>query len=80
MMPVVLLLVVGAAAGYVATRAMRVNVDLPSAMGIGMIGAVLGGLGLRLLLSAAPWFIMFVVAVLAAMGMIWLWQRFFDRR
>nr|WP_209426921.1 GlsB/YeaQ/YmgE family stress response membrane protein [Pararhodobacter sp. SW119] len=80
-MPGVLLLaLIGAAAGYVATRLMRVDVDLPTAMGIGVLGAVLGGLGLRGLLTVGGWFVTFVLAVLGAMALLWVWQAVTRRR
>jgi uncharacterized membrane protein YeaQ/YmgE (transglycosylase-associated protein family) len=75
-----LLAVIGAAAGFVATRLMRVDADLPTAMGIGVIGALIGGLGLRMLLTAGGWFLSFVLAVLASMALIWLWQKLTARR
>jgi len=75
MLPGLLLLVViGAAAGLLATRLMRVQMDLPSAMGIGVLGALIGGLGLRLLLTAGSWAVTFVLAVAGAMLLLWLWQ------
>lgn len=77
MLPGVLALaVIGAAAGYVATRLMRVRADLPTAMGIGVLGALLGGLGLRFLLAAGGWFVTFALALAGSMALIWLWQRF----
>jgi uncharacterized membrane protein YeaQ/YmgE (transglycosylase-associated protein family) len=75
-----LLAVIGAAAGFVATRLMRVDADLPTAMGIGVIGALIGGLGLRMLLTVGGWFLSFVLAVLASMALIWLWQKLTARR
>jgi len=75
-----LLIVIGAAAGYVATRLMRVAVDLPTAMGIGVLGALVGGLGLRLLLSMGGWVVTFVLALLGSLALIWLWQKFTTRR
>lgn len=75
-MPLILLAVIGALAGYVATRLMRVQMDLPVAMGLGVIGALVGGLTLRLLLTLSGWVITFFVATLASMALIWLWQRF----
>ncbi|PVH30438.1 GlsB/YeaQ/YmgE family stress response membrane protein [Pararhodobacter oceanensis] len=69
-----LLVVIGAAAGLLATRLMRVNVDLPSAMGIGVLGALFGGLVLRLILTAGGWMVTFVLAVAGAMALIWIWQ------
>jgi len=75
MLPSLLLLVViGAAAGMLATRLMKVNMDLPSAMGLGVLGALFGGLVLRLVLTAGGWMITFVLAVMGAMALIWLWQ------
>ena len=74
MMPgLVLLVVIGAAAGLLATRLMRVNADLPTAMGL---GALVGGFGLRLVLTMGGWVITFVLAVMGSMALIWLWQRF----
>ena len=53
MIPGVLLLaVIGAAAGMIATRLMRVDADLPTAMGLGVLGALVGGFALRLILTA----------------------------
>lgn len=79
-MPIVLLMVIGAAAGYAACRLMQFHADLPTAMVVGMVGAVLGGALLRLLLASAGWVLMFVVALLAAMGLIWVWQKVEGRR
>lgn len=77
---IILLAVIGAAAGYVATRLMRVDVDLPTAMGIGVLGALVGGLGLRLLLTVGGWFVTFVLALAGSMALIWLWQQVTRRR
>jgi uncharacterized membrane protein YeaQ/YmgE (transglycosylase-associated protein family) len=75
MLPSLLLLVViGAAAGMLATRLMKVNMDLPSAMGLGVLGALFGGFVLRLVLTAGGWMITFVLAVMGAMALIWIWQ------
>lgn len=71
----VFLVVIGAAAGLLATRLMKVNADLPSAMGIGVLGALFGGLLLRLLLTAGGWVVTFALAVAGSMALIWLWQR-----
>jgi uncharacterized membrane protein YeaQ/YmgE (transglycosylase-associated protein family) len=77
---IILLAVIGAAAGYVATRLMKVDADLPTAMGIGVLGALIGGLGLRLLLTVGGWFVTFVLALAGSMALIWVWQRFNRRR
>ena len=76
MMPGILLLaVIGAAAGLVATRLMRVNADLPTAMGLGVLGALVGGFGLRLVLTAGGWVVTFLLALMGSMALIWVWQR-----
>lgn len=77
MIPGVLLLAVtGAAAGMIATRLMRVDADLPTAMGLGVLGALVGGFALRLILTAGGWVVTFVLALMGSMALIWLWQRF----
>ena len=77
---ILLLAVIGAAAGYVATRLMKVDTDLPTAMGIGVLGALVGGLGLRLLLAVGGWFVTFVLALAGSMALIWIWQVVTRRR
>lgn len=77
---IILLAAIGAVAGYVATRIMRVNVDLPTAMGIGVLGALLGGVGLRLLLAVGGWFVTFMLALAGSMALIWIWQQVTRRR
>ena len=68
------LVVIGAAAGLLATRLMRVEADLPTAMGIGVLGALVGGLALRLIVTVGGWAVTFVLAVMGAMALIWIWQ------
>lgn len=70
-----LLIVIGAAAGYLATRLMRVEVDLPTAMGIGILGAILGGFGLRMILTMGGWVVTFALALLGSLALIWIWQK-----
>ena len=77
---VLLLILIGAAAGYVATRLMRMPVDLPTAMGIGVLGAVIGGLGLRMLLTVGGWAMAFALALLGSLALIWIWQKLSNRR
>lgn len=76
-MPMILLIViVGAAAGFFATRLMRVQADVPTTVAIGVVGAVVGWVALRLLVAVTGWLAMFVGAVLGAMFLVWLWQKF----
>ena len=43
-MSILWLLIVGAAAGFFATRIMRVEADIPTTVIVGMAGALIGGL------------------------------------
>ncbi|MBL9057377.1 MAG: GlsB/YeaQ/YmgE family stress response membrane protein [Rhodobacteraceae bacterium] len=75
-MGIVLLIIVGAAAGFLATRLMRWEADIPTTIVIGVAGALLGGFALRALLMMAGWMAGFVGAVMGALLLIWLWRRF----
>lgn len=75
-MGIVLLIIIGAAAGFLATRLMRWEADIPTTIIIGVAGALLGGFALRALLAMAGWMAGFVGAVMGALLLIWLWQRF----
>lgn len=73
-MQIVALIIIGAAAGFLATRLMRVEADVPTTIAIGVFGALIGGLVLRMLLTVAGWMAGFVGAVLGALALVWLWQ------
>jgi uncharacterized membrane protein YeaQ/YmgE (transglycosylase-associated protein family) len=79
MMGILALIIVGAAAGFLATRLMKIEADIPTTMFIGIIGALIGGLVLRVLISVMGWMAGFVGAVLGALLVIWLWQRYVRR-
>ncbi|WP_372570447.1 GlsB/YeaQ/YmgE family stress response membrane protein [Ruegeria jejuensis] len=79
-MAVVMLIVVGAAAGFLATRLMRIEADIPTTMFIGIVGALIGGFVLRFLTSVMGAMAGFVGAVLGALLVIWLWQAWRNRR
>ena len=78
-MPIVALIIIGAAAGYLATRVMRVQTDVPTTIVIGIVGALVGGFVLRALVTITGWMAGFVGALLGAMLVIWLWQALFRR-
>lgn len=79
-MPMLLLfIVVGAAAGFLATRMMQVETDVPTTIVIGIVGAVLGWLLLRMLIAISGFTAMFIGAVLGAMALIWLWKTYVSR-
>ncbi|MEY8830953.1 GlsB/YeaQ/YmgE family stress response membrane protein [Sedimentitalea sp. XS_ASV28] len=73
-MGVIALIIIGAAAGFIATRLMRIEADIPTTMFIGVAGALIGGLILRLLTTMMGGMAGFVGAVLGAMLLIWLWR------
>ncbi|TMV03723.1 GlsB/YeaQ/YmgE family stress response membrane protein [Ruegeria sediminis] len=79
-MSVVALIVIGAAAGFLATRLMRIEADIPTTMLVGIVGALVGGLILRALLTVMGWLSGFVGAVLGALLVLWLWQTYIRRR
>jgi uncharacterized membrane protein YeaQ/YmgE (transglycosylase-associated protein family) len=78
-MSIIALVIIGAAAGFVATRLMRIQLDLLTTIAIGVFGALLGGLMLQALAMVAGWLGGFVGAVLGAMALIWLWRRYAGR-
>ena len=75
-MPILALVIIGIAAGFVATRVMRINTDLFTTIAIGVAGALIGGLVLRFLLALVGWAAGFVGAVIGAMALIWLWKTY----
>ncbi|SPJ30075.1 GlsB/YeaQ/YmgE family stress response membrane protein [Falsiruegeria mediterranea] len=79
-MTVVALIVIGAAAGFLATRLMRIEADIPTTMFIGIIGALVGGFVLRFLSSVMGILSGFVGAVLGALLVIWIWKTYFHKR
>lgn len=75
-MGIVLLMIVGIAAGFLATRIMGLNTDLATTIAIGIAGALIGGFAIRALLMVTGWMAGFVGAVLGAMVLIWLWKTY----
>ena len=79
-MPILGLIIIGAAAGFLATRLMRIEASIPATLLIGIAGALIGGLILR-----ARWAVMgltsgLIGAVLGAMLLLWLWQAYQRRK
>jgi uncharacterized membrane protein YeaQ/YmgE (transglycosylase-associated protein family) len=73
------LIIIGAAAGFLATRFMKIEANVITTVVIGIAGALVGGLVLRGLLTVMGWMAGFVGAVLGAMVLIWLWQTYFRK-
>lgn len=73
-MPLIWLLVVGVAVGFLATRILRVDLDTPSTIALGVLGALIGGLVLRGLVMMAGMGAGFVGALVGAVLLIWAWK------
>jgi len=78
-MGIIAMIIIGAAAGFLATRLLRIEADILTTVAIGIGGALVGGLLLRFLLLVTGWLAGFVGAVLGAMALIWLWQTYINR-
>ncbi|MBS0124824.1 GlsB/YeaQ/YmgE family stress response membrane protein [Thetidibacter halocola] len=77
-MGIVWLIIIGAAAGFLATRFMNVQTGVVETVLIGMAGAVIGGLVLRFMLAFMGAIGGLVGAVLGAMLLIWAWKAIRD--
>ncbi len=75
-MGVILLIIVGAAAGFIATRIMKIETNVFVTIAIGVLGALLGGLVLRLLGAMLGMAFGFIGAIAGAVLLIWFWQTY----
>jgi uncharacterized membrane protein YeaQ/YmgE (transglycosylase-associated protein family) len=73
-MPLVALLIIGVAVGFLATRILKVNLDTPSTVALGVLGALIGSVVLRGLTMLAGIGAGFVGALLGALILIWAWK------
>lgn len=78
-MGVVLLIIIGTAAGFLATRLMKLETDVPTTIVIGVAGALVGGFLLRTLVMVTGWMAGFVGAVLGAIVLIWLYKTYISK-
>ena len=76
-MGVLYLLIIGAAAGFIATRIMDLETSVPVTIAIGVIGALIGGLVLGMLLAVMGMAAGFIGAILGALVLIWAYQTYF---
>jgi uncharacterized membrane protein YeaQ/YmgE (transglycosylase-associated protein family) len=68
------LIVIGAVAGYLATRIMQIKADPLKTIGIGIAGALIGGFILQVVLAIAGLLGGIIGAVLGAILLIWIYQ------
>ena len=79
-MVIVYLIIIGAAAGFLATRLMKIEADILTTLAIGIAGALVGGLVLQFLLAVMGMMAGFVGAVLGALLLIWLYQTYVAKK
>lgn len=71
----ILLILVGTAAGFIATRMFDLELGVPQTIGIGILGALVGGFALRVLLAALGIFAGLLGAILGAAILIVLYKK-----
>ena len=76
---VIWLVIIGAAAGFLATRLMRLETDIVTTIAIGIGGALIGGLILSVLLRVLGMASGLIGAVLGSLLLIWLWKTYLRR-
>lgn len=79
-MSILALIIVGAAAGFIATRVMDIEMGVPQTIAVGVLGALIGGAILRFLLSMLGITAGFVGAIFGAVLLIWLYKTYMGRR
>ncbi|MCB2109563.1 MAG: GlsB/YeaQ/YmgE family stress response membrane protein [Defluviimonas sp.] len=79
-MGVIGLIIIGAAAGFIATRLMNLETNVVTTVAIGVFGALIGGLVLRFLMVLTGMAAGFVGAILGAMALIWVWETYGPKR
>ncbi len=82
-MPFFLTLIVGAAVGFLATHFMGVKVNVLTSIAIGVLGAIVGGIALRVLIGlfigASSVLSLFVGGLVGAIFLIWVYRRYFSK-
>lgn len=79
-MSILLLAIVGVAAGFVATRLMGVNLSTVETIAVGLLGAVVGGFLLSALIAVSAMLFGLIGAILGACALIWVYQRYIRGR
>lgn len=75
-MSLIFLVIIGGVAGFLATRLMRLETDLPTTLAIGIGGALVGGAAIWLVVKVASWMSGLAIAVAGAVVLIWLWRTY----
>lgn len=75
-MGVLLFIIIGTAAGFIATRIMGMDLGLPQTIAVGVLGALVGGWIIRFLLSMLGATAGLVGAIFGAVLLLWLYERY----
>lgn len=73
-MNIILLIIVGTAAGFLATRLMRIKAGIPETVAIGVGGALVGGVMMGYLLQITNSLAGFIGAILGTLILLWVWK------
>ncbi len=79
-MSILLAMMLGAAAGWFATRLMGMHTDPVTTLALGCLGALVGVMGLRLALSVVHWVATLAAALIGALLVVWLWRVLVEKR
>ena len=77
---ILLLAIIGVAAGFVASRVMKTSLSMWETIAVGLLGAIVGGVLLRFAIALSGAAFGFLGAVAGACLLIWLYQRCSGRR
>lgn len=75
-MSIPILIIIGAAAGFIATRLMGLETNIVITVAIGIAGVVIGTFVLRFLISILGVAAGFIGGILGALILIWLYQKY----
>ncbi len=73
-------IILGAAAGFVGTRLLKIELGLAQTIALGVVGALLGGLMLRVLLAVLGVAAGFIGALLGVAALIYGYKYFIERK
>lgn len=79
-MVVLYMIILGTAAGFIATRLMGLELGVLPTVSIGVLGALIGGFILRFIVSMLGITASLVGAVFGAVLLTWAYKRFMDSR
>jgi uncharacterized membrane protein YeaQ/YmgE (transglycosylase-associated protein family) len=74
-MQILILIILGAGVGFLATRLLRVELDLITTILIGAVGAGIGWLALRFLFVMSGGLALVLGAIVGALVVTWIWTR-----